>query len=100
MNRCTLYRGTHYATHSTHDHDPRHLLLRGYQLYLLVALLHPVRRPAVPLGGGGGVIQGRSSVSQILCEIAVHNLFGVFKDLHGYMLGSAFAHLYHVRGFG
>ena len=47
--------------------------------------------------GGGGILPGRTSVSQILCEIFVRNLFGAFKDLHrypgGYMLGCAFAHL-------
>ena len=34
-------------------------------------------------------MQGRISVSQILCDIFVRNLFGVFKELHGYMLGWA-----------
>ena len=31
--------------------------------------------------GGGGVIQARISAIQILYEILVRNLFGVFKDL-------------------
>ena len=48
---------------------------------------------------GGGIL-GRISVSQILRDIFVRNLFGVFKDLHGYTLGCAFAHLYHAKGFG
>ena len=39
-------------------------------------------------------------MSQILCEPSVRNLFGVFKELHGYTLGCAFAHLYHAKGFG
>ena len=47
-----------------------------------------------------GVEQGRISVSQTLCEIFVHNLFGVFKDLHRYVLDCAFAHVYHAKGFG
>ena len=51
-------------------------------------------------GGGGGVIQGRISVSQILCEIFVGNLFGVLKDLDRYTLGCAFAHLHYAKGFG
>ena len=34
--------------------------------------------------GGGGLPQGRLSVSQILCDSFVRSLFGVFKDLHGY----------------
>ena len=39
----------------------------------------------------GGGIQQRSSGSQLLCEIVVRSLFGVFKVffLHGYMLGCA-----------
>ena len=45
-------------------------------------------------------MQAGIPVSQILCEILVHNLFGVFKDLHGYILGCAFAHLYYAKGFG
>ena len=36
----------------------------------------------------------------ICMKLFVHNLFGVFKDLHGWMLGCAFAHLYHARPFG
>ena len=48
----------------------------------------------------GGGIQGRISVSQILCENFVCNLFGVFKDLHGYKLSYALAHVYHARRFG
>ena len=51
-------------------------------------------------GGGGGSTQGRVPASQILCEIFVRDLFGVFADLRGYTLGSAFAHLYRARGFG
>ena len=42
-------------------------------------------------GGGGGVIQARISAFQILYEIFVRNLFGVFKDLCRYTLGIAFA---------
>ena len=42
---------------------------------------------------GVGIAQGRISVSQLLCEIFVLNLVGVLKDLHGYALGCAFAHL-------
>ena len=49
---------------------------------------------------GGGGVQGRNSVSQILCEIFVRNLFSVYKDLHGDTLGCAFAHLHHAKGFG
>ena len=48
----------------------------------------------------GGITQGRISVSQILCENFVRNLFGVFKGLHGYTLGCAFAHVHHDEGFG
>ena len=48
----------------------------------------------------GGVIQRRISVSQILCEVFVRNLFGAFKDLHEYVLDCAFAHLYYAKGFG
>ena len=40
---------------------------------------------------GGGVMHGRISVPQILCEIFVHNLFSVHKDLHGYTSDCAFA---------
>ena len=50
----------------------------------------PLPRSHAPLhlrsyraGGGRRVRQGRISVSQILCEIFVCNLFGVFQDLHG-----------------
>ena len=43
------------------------------------------------LVGGGGVIQARISAFQILYEIFVRNLFGVFKDLCRYSLGIAFA---------
>ena len=50
--------------------------------------------------GGGGVTQGRLSATQILYDTFAHNLFGVFKDLHRYTLGFAFAHLYHTTGFG
>ena len=46
---------------------------------------------------GGGIMQGRISVSQILCKIFVRNLFGVFKDLQGYTLRCALAHLYHAK---
>ena len=41
-------------------------------------------------------MQGRIPAVQILCEIFVDNLFGIFQDLHGYTLGCAFAHLCHV----
>ena len=51
-------------------------------------------------GGGAWIIRGRISVVQILYNSFVRNLFGVFKDLHGYTLGRAFAHLYHAKGFG
>ena len=47
-----------------------------------------------------GSKQGRFSAAQILCEVLVRNLFGVFKDLHGSTLGCAFAQLYGARGFG
>ena len=40
----------------------------------------------------GGIIRARISAIQILYGIFVRNLFGVFKDLCGYMLGFAFAH--------
>ena len=56
--------------------------------------------PSLPGGGGGRVTQGRISGSQILCEVFLRNLFGVFKDLHGCMLGCAFAHSCHARGLG
>ena len=39
-------------------------------------------------------------MSQIQCAIFVRNLFNVFEDLHWYMLGCAFAHLYDPKGFG
>ena len=29
------------------------------------------------------MVPGRSSVSEILCEMLVCNLFGIFEDLHG-----------------
>ena len=48
----------------------------------------------------GGVIRGKISVSQILYEIFVRTLFGVFKDLHGCTLGCASAHVHHAKGFG
>ena len=40
---------------------------------------------------GGGVMQTRISAIQILYEIFVRNLFGVFKDLCRYTLVIAFA---------
>ena len=46
---------------------------------------------APPLLGGGGVIQARISAFQILYDIFVRNLFGVFKDLCRCTLGIAFA---------
>ena len=51
-------------------------------------------------GGGGGAIPGRISVSRILCELFVRNLFGVSQHLHRDALGCAFAHGYHAEGFG
>ena len=42
-------------------------------------------------GGGGDIIHARISAFQILYEIFVRNLFGVFKDLCRYTLGIAFA---------
>ena len=48
-------------------------------------------RRNVPQGGGG--LYGGEGVSQSLCDVFVCSLFGVFEDLHGYLLGSAFADL-------
>ena len=50
--------------------------------------------------GGGGVYGGGICVSQLLCEMVVRNLFGVFKDLHGCAVDCAFAHLYRAGGCG
>ena len=54
-------------------------------------IAHPIPRYR------GGIIQGRISASQILCEIFVRKLFDAFK--HGYTSRCAFGHLYHARGF-
>ena len=48
-----------------------------------------------------GVLPGGNNTGQNCCVTnSVRNLFGVFKGLHGYTLGYAFAHLYHAKGFG
>ena len=47
-----------------------------------------------PYEGGGGVTQAGISAIQILCEIFVRDLFGVFKDLCGCTLGIASAHCF------
>ena len=44
--------------------------------------------------GGGGIMQARISAIQILYEIFVHDMFGVFKDLCRYALGIASAHCF------
>ena len=59
------------------------------QLPLLLPL--PPRRAIVTATGGGGVMSGRISAIQILYEVFVRNLFGVFKDLCKYTLGIASA---------
>ena len=51
----------------------------------------------LPPSVGGG---GRISVSENLCEIPVRNLFGGFKELHGYPFGWAFAPLSPAARFG
>ena len=91
-----LFTGWFYTPAERAEHErikvPRRPILMGTTPHAL---------PAVPCTtqcyrGRGGGIQGRISVSQILCDIFVRNLFGVFKDPPG----CAFAHLYHARGFG
>ena len=59
-----------------------------------------ILRCAIGGRGEGRIIEGRVSVSQILCDIVVRTLFGGYKDLHGYALGCVFARLYHAKGFG
>ena len=40
-------------------------------------------RKCAPGGGGGGLYQVEF-LRPSLCKNCAHNLFGVFKDLHGY----------------
>ena len=78
---------------AVHHHDPEKCLhgLNGFVTALVSPLNTPFPSHTEPrgwtwrstTGGGGGGGQGRISVSQVLCEISVSNLFGVFQDLHG-----------------
>ena len=63
----------------------------SYQLATSLLTVCVVGRCARVPGGRGGVTQTRISAIQILYEIFVRNLFGVFKDLCRYALGIAFA---------
>ena len=50
-------------------------------------------------GAGGGVVRAGTAAVQILYELLVHNLFGVFEDLCGYM-ALPLPPDAHARGFG